>query len=393
MTSNQNVPVTAGRETTHTSLLELALLFGKLGATAFGGPAVHIALLEEEVVTRRGWLTREEFLDFLGATNLIPGPNSTEMAIHIGRVRRGWPGLLVAGISFILPAALMVGCLAWTYVRFGSIPEIAGVMYGVKPVVIAVIAQAAWRLGRTAVRSRWLAVLGAAAAVAAGFGIDALLVLGLAAVAAAVRHRVRSTRRPNAAIGVVAASWPVWAPASPSLGWLFLVMLKIGATILGGGYVLVAFLRSDLIIRLHWLTEQQLLDAVAMGQITPGPLFTTATFVGYLVGRAPGAPLATVGIFLPAFVLVAASGPLIPKLRQSPWTADVLDGVNVSALALMAVVSLQLARSAVVDWQTAAIAAISAALLIRYRVNSAWLILSGALIGLGLQVTLSPGTH
>ena len=374
-------PATAVAESQRTSLLELAALFGRLGATAFGGPAVHIALMKEEVVARRKWLTREQFLDFLGATNLIPGPNSTEMAIHVGRVCRGWPGLLVAGVSFILPAALMVGCLAWAYVRFGSLPQIAGIMYGVKPVVIAVIVQGAWRLGRTAIRSVWLGVLGLAAALAAALGMDALLVLGLAAVAAVIRHALRSGR-PVTAAAAFAGSWTAWVPPTPSLGWIFLVMLKIGATIVGGGYVLVAFLRSDLVVRLRWLTERQLLDAIAVGQITPGPLFTTATFVGYLLGQFPGALLATLGIFLPAFVFVAASGPLIPRLRQLAWTADVLDAVNVAALALIVVVSAQLARSAILDWWTAAIALVSALMLIRGRVNSAWLILGGA--GLGL---------
>jgi chromate transporter len=390
MNPNHSQPAAAAPEPGRTSLLELALLFGRLGATAFGGPAVHIALMEEEIVAQRGWLTREEFLDFLGATNLIPGPNSTEMAIHVGRVRRGWAGLLVAGVSFILPAALMVGCLAWAYIRFGALPQIAALMYGVKPVVIAVIVQGAWRLGRTAVKTPWLGVLGVAAATASALGLDALLVLGLAAVAAAGFHAARSERRLGAGTSWV-VSWIAWVPASASLGWIFLVMLKIGATIFGGGYVLVAFLRSDLVVRLHWLTERQLLDAIAVGQVTPGPLFTTATFIGYLLGRTPGALLATLGIFLPAFVFVAVSGPLIPRLRRSAWTADVLDGINVAALALMVVVSAQLARSAIVDWVTAAIALTSALLLIRYRVNSAWLVLGGATLGLLLR-GLHPAT-
>jgi chromate transporter len=346
--------------------------------------------MEEEVVVRRKWLTRAEFLDFLGATNLIPGPNSTEMAIHVGRVRRGWAGLLVAGVSFILPAAVLVGCLSWAYVRFGSLPQIASLMYGVKPVVIAVIAQGAWRLGRTAIRSGWLAGLGAAAAGAAALGVDALVVLCLAALAAAIWHMARSGRTPRGVAGAFAGGAVAWGPGSASLGWLFLVMLKIGATMFGGGYVLVAFLRSDLVVRLHWLTERQLLDAVAVGQVTPGPLFTTATFIGYVLGRTPGAVLATVGIFLPAFVLVAVSGPLVPRLRRSVWTSDVLDGINVAALALMAVVSAQLARSAIQGWETAAIAAFSIVLLIRYRVNSAWLILGGALSGLLLQALRGP---
>jgi len=387
MDSIPNVQPGTFPEPTRTSLLELALLFGRLGATAFGGPAVHIALMEEEVVTRRGWLTRAEFLDFLGATNLIPGPNSTEMAIHVGRVRRGLPGLLVAGISFILPAAILVGGIAWAYVRFGALPQITWLLYGVKPVVIAVIAQGAWRLAKTAVHSVWLGAIGAAAGVAAAMGMDALLVLGLAAATGAVWHMLHTGRTPKGATGMLAGGLAAWGPGSASLGWLFLVMLKIGSTLFGGGYVLVAFLRSDLVVRLHWLTERQLLDAVAVGQVTPGPLFTAATFVGYLLQGTPGAIVATVGIFLPAFVLVAVSGPLVPRLRRSPWTADVLDGINVAALSLMIVVSAQLARTAVVDWVTATIAVVSAILLIRYRVNSAWLILGGAFSGFVLRQT------
>jgi len=367
------------------SLLELALLFLRLGATAIGGPAVHIAMMEEEVVTRRGWLTRAEFLDFLGATNLIPGPNSTEMAIHVGRVRAGWRGLLVAGVSFILPAALMVGCLAWAYVRYGALPQIAALLYGVKPVVIVVIAQGALRLGRSAVKSAGLAVLGVLAVVAAALGVDALLVLfaaGALAGAVHLRSRFRSNSLGTGALTVgvgVAAAGAGVVPFSMTL--LFLVLLKIGATLFGGGYVLVAFLRSDLVARLGWLSERQLLDAVAVGQVTPGPLFTTATFVGYVLGGAPGAVLATVAIFLPAFALVAISGPLVLRLRRSSTAGAVLDGINVAALALMVVVSAQLARSAIVDWFTLGLAAVGALSLLRYRVNSAWLVLGAAAAG------------
>jgi chromate transporter len=290
------------RPQTRTSLLELSALYLRLGATAVGGPAVHISMMEEEVVSRRGWLTRADFLDFLGATNLIPGPNSTEMAIHVGRVRAGWRGLLVAGVSFILPAALMVGCLAWAYVRFGTLPQIGAVLYGVKPVVIVVIAQGGFRLAKSAVESTWLGVLGLAAMLAAGLGVDPLLILAAAGVLAGIAY-LGNVRGRAFFVGSVAAAGTAAGAVPVGLALLFLVMLKIGATIFGGGYVLVAFLRSDLVVRLGWITERQLLDAVAMGQVTPGPLFTTATFIGYILGGVRGAVIATVAIFLPAFVL------------------------------------------------------------------------------------------
>jgi chromate transporter len=366
-----------------TALVELALLLFKLGFTAMGGPAVHIAMMEEEVVTRRRWMSREAFLDFLGATNLIPGPNSTEMAIHVGRVRAGWPGLLVAGISYILPAALMVTALAWAYVRYGALPQISALLYGVKPVVIVIIAQGAYRLGRSAVKSAWLATLGTLALAAAALGLDPLAVLFGAGALAGIVHLGQKLAEKPASLGVLPAfGAPLTAPPMAfSLSVLFLVMLKIGATLFGGGYVLVSFLRADLVSRLHWLTERQLLDAVAAGQITPGPLFTTATFVGYVLGGTRGAVAATIGIFLPAFVLVAISGPVVPILRRSPAVGAVLDGINVGALALMIAVSAQLAHTAIVDWPTVVIAVPGAVLLFRYRLNSAWLVGGGALTG------------
>ena len=361
-------------------LRELAGLFLKLGTIAFGGPAAHIAMMEDEVVRRRGWLTREAFLDYLGATNLIPGPNSTELAIHIGRERAGWPGLLVAGTCFILPAAVIVTGLAWAYLRFGRLPAAAGVLYGVKPVVIAVVLQALWGLGRTAVKSPVLAALGLAAMGAVGAGVHELLVLIAAGAVMATIRAGRAGRAAGAFAGLGVTLAPAAAPFS--LGGLFGVFLKIGAVLFGSGYVLLAFLRADLVERLGWLSERQLLDAIAVGQITPGPVFTTATFVGYLLGGGPGALVATVGIFLPAFVFVALSGVLVPRLRRSAAAGAALDGVNVASLALMALVTLQLARTALVDAATVALAAASALLLLRWRVNSAWLVLAGALAGL-----------
>jgi chromate transporter len=378
------------------SLLELARLFLKIGVAAFGGPPAHIAMMEDEVVCRRGWLTREQFLDFLGATNLIPGPNSTEMAIHVGRIQAGWSGLLVAGVSFILPSAIMVTALAWVYVRFGSLPQVAGLLYGVKPVVIAVIVQAVFKLTKSAAKSTAIAVVGALAVLATALGVDQLAVLAGGGLLTGLIYWLRLGERrssvPAVAIGGagltgIAAGSGVVVPFS--LTALFLVFLKIGAILFGGGYVLVALIRSNLVTHLGWITERQLLDAIAMGQVTPGPLSTTATFIGYLLGGIPGAVIATVAMFLPAFFFVAISGPLIPRLRHSLLAGSVLDGVNVAALALIAVAVWQLFRSAVVDWATLALAGVSFVLLIRYRVKSVWLVLAGALIGVGVTLLRS----
>lgn len=366
-----------------TRLPELALLFLKLGTTAFGGPAAHVAMMEEEVVRRRQWLTHAEFLDYLGATNLIPGPNSTEMAIHVGWVRAGWPGLLVAGACFIIPAALLVTLLAWAYVRFGTLPAAGALLYGVKPVVIAVVLQALWRLGHTAVKTWPLGLLAAAAVVATALGVNELIVLGAAGVVAAGAARPRAAL----ALGFPMSLGLAAAPAA-GLGGLFLVFAKIGAVLFGSGYVLLAFLRSDLVEHLHWITSQQLLDAVAVGQVTPGPVFTTATFIGYLVRGGSGALVATLGIFAPAFIYVAVSGPLVPWLRRSPMAGRVLDGVNVASLALMAVVTWHLGREALVSWPAVLIGAASAVLLFRTRINSAWLVLGGSVLGLAVAARL-----
>lgn len=367
-------------------LKALLLLFLRLGVSAFGGPAAHIAMMEDEVVRRRQWLTSDEFLALIGATNLIPGPNSTEMAMHIGRERAGWRGLLVAGAAFILPAALMTGTLAWVYVQYGSLPAGAAVLYGVKAVVVAVVVQALFRLGPTAAKTLPLRLLGVLATVGAALGVNELLILALAGAAAVVLER----RPPSSALfavgplatGLTPVALATSAATPFHLVGLFLVFAKIGAVLFGSGYVLLAFLRSDLVDRLHWLTEAQLLDAVAAGQVTPGPVFTTATFIGYLLGRTPGAVVATVGIFLPAFVFVALSGVLLPLLRRSSSFRAFLDGVNVASLALMAVVAVQLARAAIVDVLTAALAVGSAVLLLRFKVNSTWLVVGGALAGI-----------
>jgi len=370
------------------ALRELAALFGRLGLTAFGGPAVHIAMMEEEVVRRRQWMTHARFLDLVSATNLIPGPNSTEMAIHIGYDRAGWRGLAVAGGCFILPAVVIVSAIAWVYVRAGALPELTGAMYGIKPVVIAVAIQALWGLGKAAVKTPYLAIIAAAAVAASLAGVNELVVLAAAGGVVAAGRRVRG----GATVALL--PWPVLGASvtatsvtATSFGlWpLFLFFLKVGSVLFGSGYVLLAFLRADLVERLHWLTESQLLDAVAVGQVTPGPVFTTATFIGYLLGGAPAAGVATVGIFLPAFAFVALSGPLVSRIRSSKTAGAVLDGVNAGSLALMGVVTLQLGRTAIIDIPTALLAATSAIVLLRFRLNSAWLVLAGGLVGTALS--------
>jgi chromate transporter len=364
------------------ALRELAALFVRLGLTAFGGPAAHIAMMRHEVVERRGWLTDEEFLDLLGATNFIPGPNSTEMAIHVGHRRAGFPGLLVAGTCFILPAALLTLGFAWLYVRFGTLPAAGATLYGIKPVIVAVVIQALWGLGRTALKSRLLGAIAAASALASALDVNELLVLFAGGVASAALVRPDRRAAPETsrlpAFGFMPAVLATKAVSSASI---FLVFAKIGSVLFGSGYVLLAFLRADLVQARHWLTEGQLLDAVAVGQLTPGPVFTTATFVGYLLHGNAGAAAATLGIFAPAFVFVALSGPLIPKLRSSPLAARFLDGLNVASLALMAVVTWNLARAALVDAWTVAFVLVSAVLLIRYKVNSAWLVIGGGVAG------------
>jgi len=378
---------------------EIFWVFLKLGTVAFGGPAAHIAMMEDEIVRRRKWVTREEFLDLLGATNLIPGPNSTELAIHLGHHRGGWPGLLIAGTAFILPAALIVTACAWAYVEFGAKPEALHLLYGIKPVIIGVVAQALWGLSKSAVKTRVLAAVGIIAAGLNYLGINELTVLFGAGVCMLLLRWAKGRSQMadgGSAImgGGLVFSWlsqgiaasTASLGASASLGGLFLFFLKVGSVLFGSGYVLLAFLRADLVERLGWLSEPQLLDAIAVGQITPGPVFTTATFIGYLIAGNLGALVATIGIFLPAFIFVALSGPLIPRLRKSQLAGAFLDGLNVASLALMAVVTLQLTQSALIDAATVILAVVSAFLLIRFKVNSAWLVLAGGVVGLLIKM-------
>lgn len=363
----------------------MAILFLKLGTIAFGGPAAHIAMMHDEVVVRRKWMNEQRFLDLLGATNLIPGPNSTEMAIHLGFLRAGRAGLALAGVCFILPAMLIVMTLAWAYVQFGSTAQVGWVLYGVKPVVIAIIVQAFWGLGRKAVKGWLTAIVGVATFGLYLFSVNILILLVVSGAAVMLAENIRQLKpsQLNALLfpfgGLVNVAL---AGESFNLGLMFLTFVKIGAVLYGSGYVLLAFLRADFVTNLGWLTDRQLLDAVAIGQVTPGPVFTTATFIGYLLGGESGAILATVGIFLPAFVFVAISNPLIPRLRGSTWASGFLDGVNVASLGLMAAVALQLGQAALIDPLAWIMALGSLVFLFRYKVNTTLLIAAGAIIGM-----------
>lgn len=384
----ENSPSEGPRRAATSRLREVVGLFLRLGATAFGGPAAHIALMHSEVVERRKWLTEQQFLDLLGATNLIPGPNSTEMAIHLGYLRAGLPGLVAAGISFILPAMLIVMGMAWIYLRYGSTPQAAWLLYGIKPVIIAVILQALLGLGRSAVKNRLTAVIGLAVFVLYLLGINELILLFASGVLVMLirnwQHlRSRKMTGVKSLLPFLPAISTFAVSAVPfSLPVLFFTFLKIGSILYGSGYVLLAFLRADFVQRLGWLTETQLIDAIAVGQVTPGPVFTTATFIGYLLGGVPGAVLATLGIFLPAFIFVVITNPYIPRLRQSRWAGALLDGVNVASLGLMAGVTLQLGQASLIDPLTIVMMILAVVVLVRYKINATWLVLAGAAVGL-----------
>ena len=365
-------------------LIEVAALFLRLGVTSFGGPAAYIAIMHDEVVKRHKWVTDQEFLDLLGAANLIPGPTSTEMAIYLGYRRVGWIGLVLGGICFVLPAMLIVLALSWVYVHYGKTPLASGILYGIMPVVMAIIAQALWGLGRKAIKNWLTGIIGLCTVVLYMRGINILIILLFAGLIVMIGENLSRIKNiPIAGILFPVAGLSLLAASAPfNLTLLFLNFLKIGATLYGSGYVLLAFLRADFVLRLGWLTDKQLIDAIAIGQITPGPLFTTATFIGYLLGGFPGAILATLGIFLPSFIFVAIVGLFINRIRNSPWMAGFLDGVNAASLGLMLAVSIQLASTALIDPITIGIALICLIILIRFQTNSTWLIAGGALIGL-----------
>lgn len=395
------------RESLARRLAQLAGLFFKLGVIGFGGPAAHIAMMEDEVVRRRGWLSRQHFLDLVGATNLIPGPNSTEMTMHVGYERAGWRGLFVAGTCFILPAVAITGVFAWVYVAYGSLPAVERYLWGIKPAVIAIILGALWKLGKKAVRGWKLAALGVAVTAAVLAGANEILALLTGGVAGMIWLRLAAraaggeggggggesrgflpilfaqARRSGSAVAAAAAVGGTTAAAVP-IGQLFLYFLKIGAVLYGSGYVLFAYLEGGLVDRLGWLSQPQLLDAIALGQLTPGPVLSTATFIGYTIAGVPGAAAATVGIFLPSFLFVLVLNPLVPKLRRSVWMGAFLDAVNVAAVGLMAAVTVELGTATLTSWPAWLIAVLAAVAVLRFRLNAAWIVLAGALLGRAL---------
>ena len=372
------------------SLVELARVFGTLGLTAFGGPAAHVALMREEFVSRRRWLDDAAFLDLVAATNLIPGPNSTELALHLGHRRRGLAGLVVAGLAFVGPAALLTGLLAWAYVQYGRLPRSVALLQGVKPAMLAVIAHAVVGLAPTVLRGRTRSLLGVGALALALAGVSELVVLATAGVLSALVGAASSSsgtaRRGGAGLTLAAPFFGAAGLAgAPTPATVFEVFLRIGSALFGSGYVLLSFLRSELVVKLGWLAEPQLLDAVAAGQVTPGPVFSTATFVGYVLAGAPGALAATAGIFLPAFVLVALSGRMVPRLRASRFAGAFLDGLNAASLALMVATMWTLGRASLVDPVSLALGATACVLLIRFRVGATRVVLGCGFAGVALM--------
>ncbi len=387
---DQSAPGVPRPEPKH-SFMEVFSLFFWMGLTAFGGPAAHISFMQAEIVKRRKWITEQKFLDLLGITNMIPGPNSTEMAIHIGLLRAGWPGFLVGGLGFTLPAFCIVLALAWAYSQFGSTPQAGWLLYGIKPVVIAIILQALWNLSKKALKTPLLGMIGAGVVAGYFLGVNEILLLFLGGLLALLISQAGRLKAPVALLmGLAVPGFSGWVVSAFSYGTLFLSFFKIGSVLYGSGYVLLAFLRAEFVTHLGWLTETQLLDAIAVGQFTPGPFFTTATFIGYTLGGMEGAVLATLGIFLPSFIFVALSYRLLARFEKSPITRALLDGVNAASLGLMAGAAWQLGLASLVDPLTVFVAAAALFVLIRYKINASWLIAAGALIGL-MRSILLPG--
>jgi chromate transporter len=368
-------------------LREVVQLFLRIGATAFGGPAVYIAIMQRETVRNRHWLDDQEFLDMVGATNIVPGPNATEMALYLGLVRAGWFGYVLSGLLFIIPGVLVTLVLAWVYVSYGPLPQVGWVLYGVKPIVIAIVVQALWDLGRKAVKNALTAIVGITVIVFyfLGFNEIALLFAGAGVVLffSSWRHFVKNDVSALILIPILKAPVVIFSAIKVQFSQttLFLTFLKIGSVLYGSGYVLVAFFSSEFVQRLGWLTHQQLLDAIAVGQITPGPIASSATFIGYLMGGWPSALLATLAFFLPSFVFVALLSRIVPYLRKKWWSGAFLDGVNITSLGLMAGVTWTLGRAGIIDWFTITLTIVALFLVFKFKINSTWLILGGALLG------------
>lgn len=364
---------------TQGSLKEIALVFFKLGCISFGGPAAHIAMMEDEVVTKRQWMTREHFLDLIGATNLIPGPNSTEMTMHCGHERGGWKGLFVAGTCFIFPAVTITGFFAWLYVKYGALPEVAPYILGIKPAVIAIILMAAYRLGKKAVKGTLTALIGIIALIACLFGINEIVVLFLGALIGVL---IYATNKIRSHVPLL-FPWLLFQGTEPVLSnvKIALAFLKIGAILYGSGYVLFAFLDAELVTN-GWLTRQALIDAVAVGQFTPGPVLSTATFIGFQLNGFHGAVAATLGIFLPSFLFVLILNPLIPKMQKSAIFRAILNAVNVTAVALILAVTITMGRETLTDWKSTLIAILSILIVFYYKkINAAFIVFGGALLG------------
>lgn len=373
-------------------LIETASLFLKLGILGFGGPAAHIAMMDDEAVRRRQWLTRQDFLDFVGATNLIPGPNSTEMTMHIGYVHAGFAGMVVAGVAFILPAVLITLGFAWLYAEYGSLPQVRPFLAGVQPVIIAVILGAVWRLGRKAAKNWQLLTIGLAVTAAVLLGVNevlALFAIGILGMFWLVwtKRREQGSSLPLFLLPMAQSFWQQagffaqTTAVAPGIWQIFFFFLMIGSVLYGSGYVLIAFLEGWLVNDFGWLTQQQLLDAVAVGQFTPGPVLTTATFIGYQLNGLAGGLAATLGIFLPSFIFVAILNPLVPRLRQNAWTGAFLDAINVSSIGLMTAVLIRLGGSILTSWTAWLIFGVTAVLTLRFNISSIWLVLAGALLG------------
>jgi chromate transporter len=379
-------------------LKEVGLLFLRLGATSFGGPAAYIALMHHEIVVRRKWVDDQKYLDIMGAVNLIPGPNATEVASHLGLIRAGWMGLITAGGLFILPGTTAIILVAWAYVTYGSLPQVGWVLYGIKPAVIAIIAQAVWSLARTGIKKPIFIVIGLVVLVLYLFGLnEILLLLEGAALVLLIQSGIRLFKPPVTGLLVAPVLFLKFPLAGLATGitafsqtTLFLTFLKMGATLFGSGYVLLAFLRSNFVAGLGWLTDAQVMDAVAVaGQITPGPVFNSAAFVGYLLGGWSSALLAALGIFLPSFVFVGLLSRFLPAMRKSWWAGSFLDGINAASLGLMAAVAIQLGRMVLIDWFTILVMLISLFLLLKSKISSVWLVLGGGVLGMIYKLLLS----